>query len=349
MIPISKPLVASLTVFFSAAVTSAAPTTQPAPTLLSVERIWDAAPHSAFTDLIRYKDKWVCAFREADKHVGGERNQSRIRVLVSDDAKTWQNAGALDDPRGDIRDAKLAVLPDGRLMMLTCTALYEPGEGPSHQSIVFYSDDAKAWTKPHDVGPKGIWLWGVQVRDGIGYSIGYGTGKVVGRSAQLFATRDNGQTFEPVGSQFDIPAKFPNESAITFDADGTMRVLLRCEPERALIGTGKPPYDKLAWTPASARVGGPELLRLPDGRLLGGGRLYDKPVRTSLFWVDEKTGALDEALTFPSAGDTSYPGFVLRDGILYVSYYSQHQDKKCCIYLARVQLPPAKAETAAAR
>ncbi len=30
-----------------------------------VEKIWAKAPHSAFTDLIRFNNAWYCTFREA--------------------------------------------------------------------------------------------------------------------------------------------------------------------------------------------------------------------------------------------------------------------------------------------
>jgi hypothetical protein len=32
--------------------------------LLSVKKIWDAAPHNAFTDLIRHSGQFFCVFRE---------------------------------------------------------------------------------------------------------------------------------------------------------------------------------------------------------------------------------------------------------------------------------------------
>ena len=37
-------------------------------------------------------------------------------------------------------------------------------------------------------------------------------------------------------------------------------------------------------------------------------------------------------------GDTSYPGMVWHDGLLWLSYYSSHEGKTA-IYLARVKLP----------
>ena len=92
--------------------------------LESVTKIWEQAPHNAFTDLIRYQGQWVCAFREAPSHTGGVKD-SNIRVLVSSDAETWTSSGSLKDPRGDIRDAKLAITPDGQLMLLTATQLFD--------------------------------------------------------------------------------------------------------------------------------------------------------------------------------------------------------------------------------
>ena len=50
------------------------------PALIESRKIWDAAPHNAFTDLARWRDAWWCVFRESDGHVGGD---GKIRVLTS--------------------------------------------------------------------------------------------------------------------------------------------------------------------------------------------------------------------------------------------------------------------------
>ena len=50
---------------------SAAPPSS-APALVSVARIWDAGAHNGFTDLIRWRNRWYCTFREGDAHVGGD-------------------------------------------------------------------------------------------------------------------------------------------------------------------------------------------------------------------------------------------------------------------------------------
>jgi len=37
--------------------------------LVESRRIWDKALHNAFTDLIRFKDRWYCVFREGKGHL----------------------------------------------------------------------------------------------------------------------------------------------------------------------------------------------------------------------------------------------------------------------------------------
>jgi hypothetical protein len=46
-------------------------------------------------------------------------------------------------------------------------------------------------------------------------------------------------------------------------------------------------------------------------------------------------GKTTKLLTLPSGGDCSYPGFLLKDDILFVSYYSSHEEKTA-IYLAKI-------------
>ena len=43
-------------------------------------------------------------------------------------------------------------------------------------------------------------------------------------------------------------------------------------------------------------------------------------------------------LALPSAGDTSYASMVFHDGLLWISYYSSHEDGTN-IYLAKIRLP----------
>jgi len=47
----------------------------------------------------------------------------------------------------------------------------------------------------------------------------------------------------------------------------------------------------------------------------------------------------EPVLTLPSGGDTSYPGLVWHDDLLWMSYYSSHEGK-AAIYLAGIRLGP---------
>jgi hypothetical protein len=109
-------------------------------------------------------------------------------------------------------------------------------------------------------------------------------------------------------------------------------------PNTAQLGRSTPPYTDWAWRDLGVRIGGPHMIRLPDGHIVAGVRLYDGQVRTSLMWLDEKAGKLSEFLKLPSGGDTSYPGLVWHEDRLWVSYYASHEGKSN-IYIAQVQIP----------
>jgi hypothetical protein len=132
----------------------------------------------------------------------------------------------------------------------------------------------------------------------------------------------------------------PNETSLLFLPDQSCLCLLRRDgqPGTGKLGAAKPPYTNWTWKDLGLRIGGPHMIRLPDGRIVAAGRLYDGAVRTSLLWLDPSAGKLTEFLKLPSGGDTSYPGLVWHDGLLWVSYYSSHEGKTC-IYLAKVRLP----------
>jgi hypothetical protein len=89
-------------------------------------------------------------------------------------------------------------------------------------------------------------------------------------------------------------------------------------------------------------VGGPNFIVLPDGTMWAGGRGYppDKPptnadAKTVLARFGPET--YEPVLALPSGGDTSYPGMVWHDNLLWMSYYSSHEGKTS-IYLAKIKL-----------
>jgi hypothetical protein len=300
--------------------------------LVEVRRIWDAAPHNAFTDLVRFKGRWYCVFREGRAHVSPD---GKLRVLESLDGKQWASAALISLPDADLRDAKACVTPDGKLMLSGAAARPALGGKTTHQSMAWFSADGRTWDAGTEIGDKDFWLWRVTWHGDAAYAVGYGC--AADKIARLYSSRD-GRRFETL-----VPTLFsdgyPNEHALLFLDDGTCLCLLRRDAgtKTGQLGTSKTPYKQWSWKDLGRQIGGPEMIRTADGRLLAGVRLYDGKVRTSLCWVDAQKGTLDECLTFPSGGDTSYPGLVMHDGLLWVSYYSSHEGKTS-IYLATVTL-----------
>ncbi len=315
----------------------ATPVADPAPPaakLLAVRKIWDAAPHNAFTDLVRFRDRWYCAFREGKAHVSAG---GAIRILTSADGQEWTSVALFRNDKGDLRDAKLAITPRGELMAVAAVAWHQR-QPHSHQTFAWFSEDGQRWSEPVPIGEPDVWLWRVTWHGPRCYGIGYSTTK--DRFIRLYVSED-GRTFATLVPRL-YETGYPNETSIAFDGDTAYCLLRRDgQPSSGLLGIARPPYKQWEWKDLGVRIGGPHMLRLPDGRWVAAVRLYDKKVRTALCWLDPEGGRLSEFLTLPSGGDTSYAGLVWHQDRLWVSYYSSHEGKTS-IYLAQVAFPAGR-------
>ena len=112
--------------------------------LADVRMIWGRAPHNAFTDLVRFHDRWYCAFREGHDHMSPD---GELRVLTSADGERWQSAALLSVAGADLRDPKLSVTPYGNLLLNAGAAL-RGSSGATHRSLVWSSADAREWSGP---------------------------------------------------------------------------------------------------------------------------------------------------------------------------------------------------------
>jgi len=301
--------------------------------ILSVERIWDQAPHNAFTDLIRFQERWYCVFREGSAHASPD---GKIRVLTSSDGAAWISAAQLEMPGADLRDPKLSITVDTRLM-LSAAAAYGAESTVHHQTLAWYSIDGRAWGEPFKIGDPNMWLWSVTWHRGNAYSVGYST---TDERFLRFYMGPSGLRFQPVGHRIYEGGQV-SEATLLFDEyDDSALCLVRRDGAQAsaLLGFSRQPYKYWEWKDLGVRVGGPRMIRLPDKRIVVGARLYDPQPRTALCWLDPETASLREFLELPSGGDTGYPGLAYQDGLLWVSYYSSHEGR-AAIYLARVRLP----------
>ncbi|QDT52507.1 hypothetical protein Pan44_05190 [Caulifigura coniformis] len=312
--------------------------------IVEVRRIWDAAPHNAFTDLVWRDGHWFCVFREGAKHVSPD---GALRVLSSTDGATWSSSALIRSTDSDLRDAKISIAPGNRLMLCGAGALHEPVNGMRHQSYVWYSEDGRDWGEPIPIGDPGFWLWRIVWHDDIAYAVGYSTALDRStRTTRLYRSTD-GRTFEVIVPELNGAGRSPGESSLLFDSDGSSLCIVRHDDPKepaALLGSSRSPYREWTWKSLQTRLGGPQVIRLPDGRLVVGGRDSIGPPECNLWWLDPETAKLTTLATLPSGGDTSYPGLVFRDGLLWVSYYSSHEEKTS-IYLAKVKLPDASDAT----
>ena len=308
---------------------------QPKAELAGLDKVWDKAPHNAFTDLARYKGRWYLSFREGQAHVSPD---GAIRLLTSGDGERWTPAARIRMDRADLRDPKLSVTPEERLLLTSAGALHPPSEF-RHQTFAWVSNDGREWGEPFKIGEPDFWLWRVVWHRGYAYSPAYRT--TGSRFIRLYVSQ-NGVAFRTHAEDiFDSGS--PSEAALLFLEDETGLCLLRRDGDApsAQLGVSRPPYRAWSWRDLGVRIGGQQMLRLPDDRIVVCGRFYDPQPHTSLAWLDLADHRLLEFLKLPSGGDTSYPGLVFHDGLLWVSYYSSHEGK-ASIYLAKVKLPPLR-------
>jgi hypothetical protein len=308
--------------------------------LVSVKKIWDQAPHNAFTDLARWNEQFYCAFREGRGHVSTD---GHIRILCSKDADTWTSASSISLDGYDLRDAHLSVTPDNRLMLLGGAApRKKDGESAPTGSFVAFSKDGKDWTKPRIVSEPGRWLWCVTWHEGKGYGVSYSASKDPPDLSLLVSA--DGLTYKPLVPKL-YGIGFPNETTLRFDRSGTCYALVRRDrggdqPYSAVLGISRGDYTQWQWHdlgPEFNGFGGPNLIQLPSGDWLTAGRMHQDGAHTALCHLDVTNHKMTKLLKLPSGGDTSYPGLVWHNNLLHMSYYSTHEGKTS-IYLAKIRI-----------
>jgi hypothetical protein len=316
--------------------------------LVESKMIWNKGNHNAFTDLIRFKGKWYCAFREAEAHVSATAD---IRILSSKNGRDWEPASVIEMKGHDLRDPKLSISPDGKYLEVLAGDVVREGKGPalSTRNFITRSQNGIKWEQMEFVGPEQEWLWRITWFNKKAYGIAYDVHPEV-RASGNFLTRlyvaDNKLKFASLADPLCIQAG-ANEATIRFTTNGTAYVLQRRDGPRnansAFVGKSEKPYTQWEWKDLGKFFGGPNFIQIPDGRWMAVGRILKPDAtgrmvpKTVLCELDYKMAELRELLELPSGGDTSYAGLYWYDGLLWISYYSSHEEKTS-IYVAKVKL-----------
>lgn len=301
------------------------------PQVVWCEKVWSSAPHNGFTDLVRYKDRWFCALREAAAYRSAD---GAIRILTSLDGEVWKPASRIASTGGDLRYPKLSVSPDGRLILVAI----EERQGivwERHQSAVWTSPDGRNWSAPIPICEPNLQLGRLAWHNRLAFAAGYSN---VREEFLRIYGGPRADKFVPLTPKL-LPGQAPGEAALLFLADDSALCLAQRDAKgtTAALGRAKPPYRGWIWTDLNVDMETPAMLMLPDDRIVVAGRTTagGKP-RLALFWLEEQDDKLREFLEIPSGGEAGYPGLAWHEGLLWVSYYSSH-DGKSGIYIAKVR------------
>lgn len=303
--------------------------------ILSVERIWDRAAHNAFTSMIDFKGKLYCAFRESNGHVS-DINGS-IRVISSDDTQNWYSVALISELGIDLRDPQLSITPDNKIMLNIGGSKYTGGKLEAMSPKVSFSDSQGAWfSSPQNIIlDEGVktekdWLWRATWHKGKAYAGVYQPSK--DKSVQLVVSED-GINYKFI-TTFDVSQG--NETTLRFGINDEMvAVVRRGGNNNGAIGSSAPPYNNWKWNALDKKLGGPDMMLLDNGKIFCATREYLNSEQKTIILKVDLDGTTTKLLTLPSGGDCSYPGLVLKDSTLFVSYYSSHEEKTA-IYMARI-------------
>lgn len=317
---------------------------------VQITKIWDHGIHNAFTDLIRFKGRFYCSFREGTGHVGG--NGGKVRILSSKDGKKWHSVALLKIDGVDLRDPKLSVTPGKKIMVIMAGATFDAGNLIEElYPMVSFSDGAgKTFSVPEKsvldpaISPSKDWIWRVTWNNGVGYGIDYQL-KENGKNRTLLKKdawilylmkTNDGKYFENVSGLkvFDLP----NESTVRFDKNNKAYVLIRREAgdKMGVLAESDFPYTDWKYNSLDFRLGGPNFIFLDTDKLIVGTRLYGSVTTTGIL-ITDLNGKVIKTIKLPGSGDASYPGLLLYKKKLWVSFYSSHEGKTN-IYIAQIPL-----------
>ena len=301
-----------------------------------LKKIGHKADHNAFVDLCEFNQQLICCYREAEDHVSAD---GRICILTLDIKGNVLCLSRIAIPNTDLRDPKVSITPDGDILLIA----YARKTSSNNQTIgsrnlTWLSQTGHSWSTAKELADSGWWLWRVRWYKRRAYGFAYNRKR---NAIHLYSgsPRDSFRLHQSFALSLEEHEKgYPNESDLVFDNNKAFAVVRRdADSCTAQLGHSVFPYKKWNWIDLGRYIGGPVMMRLDNSFALLAGRIVkQEQLVTGLLKVNLLNGDLQELLILPSGGDNGYPGLVLKEGMLYVSYYSSHEDNKSCVYLAQI-------------
>ncbi|MFV1968729.1 MAG: hypothetical protein ACC628_25200 [Pirellulaceae bacterium] len=319
----------------------------------NVRRVFHNGEHNAFTDLVRFKDKFYLTFRSCpDGHM--VHPTASIIILCSENARAWEQVHRFRVEKRDTRDPHFLVFQE-KLFVYTgtwysgeTTLKREEYDLNKHLGYAAWSPDGREWHSPILLeGTLGHYVWRAATFGGKAFLCGRrkmnfameprGEGKMV-ESAMLES--DDGLIWRTRTLFQEIAG---DETAFLFEPDGSIIAMGRRGGDTAQLCKSKPPYTEWERQETDRYIGGPLLTRWGDRYVVGGRKtLGGKGPKTSMCWlVDDE---IHEFAELPSGGDNSYPGFMeLSPTRAIMSWYSSHEKEAggqtmTAIYMADLEI-----------
>ncbi|MFO0924202.1 MAG: hypothetical protein U0905_17130 [Pirellulales bacterium] len=313
--------------------------------LVRTSIVWNEAPINRDTDIVRWKNAWYVVCCELQEEFF---SKAKLRILSSRDGDRWESVGELDRPwpKASYRyDPVFSVDSSGRLHV---TAL-------GIRSKSWWTDDGREWfesseeiLKDHEFS-KGIWKNDAQIR--------YSHGSYDGNSSTVRFISNSSDTKSNVlyENTFDF---IPDDAAMVADGDRLYcmmsrqannpipkNLMLGRQFQNGWIGISDKPYEAWHWRPLELPICVPNLIRLPDGRMIAAVGLSHKKDIITLCQFDPVKGALSEFLEIPTATENliqaSYhrqiAGLAYDSDYLWITYHATYEGK-LAVHLAKVKL-----------
>lgn len=303
---------------------------------MRIQTLFSSEQHNAFTDLIYFNQAWYGVFRQGTTHMSLD---GQIVILTSSDAQSWHEHSRLSWQGGDLRDPKLSINPQQQLIMSAGMRWAVPSTFNSRLYSLAWQlhPDNQAWLLSWDSDTaEGTWRWATTWHQGYAYSVGYGGADQQGC---LYRSLDGLHWQAWLKPFFPDARVFSNETSLVSDGERLVCLTRRDAPGgiKALWGQAQGDAQRWQWQTLPLAIGGPKLLKLSNGEWVMAVRRINfkrRTAKTRLYKWKPKTGRVKLWRTLPSGGDCSYAGLVEREGVLYISYYSSHEDNQNRIYLA---------------
>lgn len=269
--------------------------------------------HNAFTDLCLYNNKLYLCFRNSNGHIPtNEKDYGQIFIFESEDGKLWKRIYVINDDEYDLRDPKLVVDNENRLI------LYCGYSELLDDRLVFRGTKAGILNLKEEKVIlesiyKDFWLWRVTWHDNSAYSLAYNRDENV----CLLKSYDGFNWFRISSVLLDNC----NEADLYF-SDNIMNACIRTNFGKTLIGTAESPYTCWKFDTISDIIHCPRFF--VDGlNIYLVGRTYrvgKKGEAVSLFQMNESV-IIDTIWTSSFTPDCGYPGLVKFKNNLFLSYY----------------------------